>query len=247
VTGTGTSLLTSRRDVRFDRWWSLPAAVAAVPVVAYTVSALPVSGPLLMRAVLGFVVTLAAVALLVAAFTSRRPGRRLLFALLLLGLAGGWSLSAAGLVFVAAPLKVVGALSAGTLLGREMAERWWLLAAAFVAVAADLWSVFAGPTKTVVEEAPRVLDFLVVHFPAFAVREPATALGLSDFVFVGLFAAGARRTGLRVGASLAVMLASFPATLLLALLLERPLPALPLLCLGFVAVNASCLLRRPRG
>jgi hypothetical protein len=216
----------------------LAVSLVGVPVVSLAISALPMPGSLLLRALLGFLVTLVAMGGLVAVFVCFGPRPGLLLGLLLVGLVTGWGLSAAGFYFAAAPLKVIAGLSLGTLLGREITERWWLLAAAGVALAVDMWSVFAGPTKAVVEGSPGLLNFLLVHFPAFGVPGPATALGTSDFVFVGLFAAGARRTGLGVGRSLAVMLASLPLTLLLAVALGRPLPALPLLCLAFIGVNA---------
>lgn len=220
------------------------APLAAVPVVAWAVSALPLPVPQTVALMLGFLVVLTAMAGIFAFFVGASVPGAALAVLLPAGLGVGAALSAAELFSLAAPFKVVGALALGTLLGREVAERWWLVAAAVVALAVDLWSVFAGPTKAVVEEAPQLLSYLLVHFPAFGSPGPATALGTSDFVFVGLFAAGARRTGLPVGPSLAVMLASLPATLLLALSLGRPLPALPLLCLGFLAVHGRALLAR---
>jgi hypothetical protein len=141
---------------------------------------------------------------------------------------------------------VLAALAFGRLLGREVPQALWLVLAAAVAFAVDIWSVFAGPTRVVVERAPVVLDYLVVHFPGLGLSGPATGLGMSDFVFAGLLCAGAAATGLRPRATLAAGVASFPLTLILALAINRPLPALPLLCAAFIAVNADVLIGRAR-
>ena len=144
------------------------------------------------------------------------------------------------------PFKVTAAVLLGTLLGRVMEAPSWLLLAAVVAFLADLWSVFVGPTKVVVEKAPVVLDYALVHFPMLGSTEPGAGLGMTDLLFVAVFVAGSRRVGLRPLASFLAMLGSFVLTLLLTITLDRALPALPLLALAFLAANADLFYKRAR-
>lgn len=220
-------------------------AVAA-PVSSWLIGRLP--GPQSPEAagLAGFILGLLPLAGLAVLVLFARLSRALLLALLVTGLPVGIALSAGGLLFWGAPWKVLAALCFGKLVGREVVQAWWLALAAAIAFAVDIWSVFAGPTRAVVERAPAALDYLVVHFPGWGMQGPATGLGMSDFVFLGLLTAGAAAAQLRPRAVLAAGLSSFVLTLVLALLTDRPLPALPLLCVAFLAVNVDLLFRRPR-
>jgi hypothetical protein len=66
-------------------------------------------------------------------------------------------------------------------------------------------------------------------------------LGVSDFIFLALFAASSRFLSLRYAATLlGVCLAAFLA-LSAGLLIGRPLPALPFVAVAFVLVNADLI------
>ena len=75
--------------------------------------------------------------------------------------------------------------------------------------------------------------------------EAYSAIGLSDIIFLGLYLGAARRFGLRERASAVAMVASFLVTLALAIW-WKALPALPLLSVAFLGVNADLLLRGSR-
>ena len=122
-------------------------------------------------------------------------------------------------------------------MARQVAAAWWLAAFAGVAILADAWSVFAGPTRKVVEQAPRVLDYVLVHFTPLGGPLAGLGLGMSDLVFLALFLAGSRALGLNVRAGYAAMLGSFVVTVMLAVWWKPAVPALPLLSLAFLAVN----------
>ncbi|MHB9150794.1 MAG: hypothetical protein ACYC33_12100 [Thermoleophilia bacterium] len=159
-------------------------------------------------------------------------------------------LSREGWFLLAVPFKVVVAAGGGVLLGRQVAEAWWLAVVAAVAVVADTWSVFAGPTKVVVEKAPAVLDYLLIHFPVLGAPGPGMGLGISDVIFLSLFTAGSVGAGLRAVAGFTAMAASFLVTVAVALVWKPALPALPFLALAFLAVNTSrfvALARSARG
>jgi hypothetical protein len=212
----------------------------AAPLVYQLVRALPHTPWVKVDALLGFIVCLLPVAWLCWSVVGAPWRTGVLLAIFLGGTAIGFLLSWEGLGAIAVPFKVAAAVSAGRLVGRQMTEAWWLAAVAALALVADSWSVFAGPTRVIVEKAPGVLTYLLVPFAAFG-GGPGLGLGMSDFFFFGLFLAGAIHTGLRVRATFGALLAGLLGSVLLALTLGRALPALPLMSLAFVLVNADRL------
>jgi hypothetical protein len=137
--------------------------------------------------------------------------------------------------------RILAAASLGISLARYVSSTGVVLLIAAVATVSDLFSVFAGPTKTLVEEDSPVLDFLLLVFPTFG-SPLGFGLGVSDFVFLALFAAASRFLNLRYLATLlGLCLATFLAVTA-GLLLERPLPALPFVALAFVIVNVDLIL-----
>jgi hypothetical protein len=88
---------------------------------------------------------------------------------------------------------------------------------------------------------------------SYALPAPAGdffALGLPDILFFALFLAAAARWSLRVGVTWALMVASFVATIALAVWTDPfgigGLPALPGLSIAFLAGNVDVLWRRFR-
>jgi hypothetical protein len=136
--------------------------------------------------------------------------------------------------------RILAAACVGISLARYVKSAGVVLIVAAAAVASDLFSVFAGPTKTLLREDSPLLDVLVLVFPTFG-SALGFGLGVSDFIFLALFAAAGRFLRLRYAASLlGVCLAAFLA-LTAGLLLERPLPALPFVAVAFVLVNADLI------
>ncbi len=113
-----------------------------------------------------------------------------------------------------------------------------------VATAADLYSFLAGPTQTLVEGGPdggpTLFGYLLVWFPTFGFSL-GFALGISDFIFLALFAAMSGYLRLRhplptlVLGCVAVLVA-----ILTGLLLET---ALPFIALSFLFANVTPLYR----
>ncbi len=144
--------------------------------------------------------------------------------------------------------RIVAAACVGVSLARYVSSVGVALLIVAVATVSDLFSVFAGPTKTLVEEDSPILDFLLLVFPTFG-SPLGFGLGVSDFIFVALFAAASGFLNLRYLATLiGLCLATFLAVTA-GLLLERPLPALPFIAIAFVLVNldliVTSLARRP--
>jgi hypothetical protein len=128
---------------------------------------------------------------------------------------------------------------------------WVVLVAAIIPVV-DAYSVARGPTKVIVQHHEQVFTNLSFAFPLPGERNAAN-LGLPDLLFFALFLAAAARFMLRPAWTWLAMVASFGATIALAVsgALERifnlgGLPALPLLSVAFLLVNADLLWRRLR-
>jgi hypothetical protein len=152
-----------------------------------------------------------------------------------------------GWVPVANVFKVVFAAALGIWIADELERVSWVVVVAAVSAVVDIVSVAAGPTKAILEKGPVVVGWftLAVTWLGYSYAEAFTGLGVSDVLFFSLYLAAARRFRLRVAWSAVAMVGSFLATIALAMWWTA-LPALPLLSLAFVAVNADLLVRGMR-
>jgi hypothetical protein len=123
---------------------------------------------------------------------------------------------------------------------------WWAVTVALIVPWVDAYSVWRGPTRHIVEKREEVFTTLSFAFPVWGDRGAAN-LGLPDLLFFAVFLAAAARWELRVFATWLCMALSFGATLAIAVYGDvNGLPALPLLCLGFLGPNVDILWRRWR-
>jgi hypothetical protein len=124
----------------------------------------------------------------------------------------------------------------------------WVVFVAVVIPFVDSISVWRGPTNQIVTKTPEVFEVLSFAFPV--PERGSFNLGLPDLLFFAVFLAAAARWHLRVALTWAAMTASFGITLLLTLWLDPfglgGLPALPLLSVAFLAVNADLLWKAVR-
>jgi hypothetical protein len=136
--------------------------------------------------------------------------------------------------------RILAAACVGIALARYITSVGVVLIIVLAAIASDLFSVFAGPTRVLVQEDSPILDGLLLVFPTFG-SALGFGLGVSDFIFLALFAAAGRFLDLRYAATLlGVCFAAFLAVTA-GLLLQRPLPALPFIAVAFVLVNADLI------
>jgi hypothetical protein len=120
----------------------------------------------------------------------------------------------------------------------------WVLLVALLIIPVDIFSVFRGPTKVIVEQQPQVFDLLSIAFPLPGEANSAQ-LGLPDVLFFALFLGATLVFGLRTVPTWIAMTLSFGLTLTLAVAAEiGGLPALPLLSAAFVLVNADLIWKR---
>jgi hypothetical protein len=136
--------------------------------------------------------------------------------------------------------RILAAACVGVSLARYITSVGTVLIVVVAAIGADIFSVFAGPTEALVRADSPLLDFLLLVFPTFG-SPLGFGLGLSDFVFLALFAAAGRFLDLRYAATLLGVCAAAFLAVTAGLLLARPLPALPFIAIGFVVVNADLI------
>lgn len=137
--------------------------------------------------------------------------------------------------------RILAAACVGISLARYITSVGTVLIVVVAAIASDIFSVFAGPTEALVRANSPLLDFLLLVFPTFG-SPLGFGLGLSDFVFLALFAAAGSFLDLRYAATLLGVCAAAFLAVTAGLLLARPLPALPFIAIAFVGVNADLIL-----
>jgi hypothetical protein len=144
----------------------------------------------------------------------------------------------------------VAKLVALTLLGfwflRLFEELWWVVLVAALIPWADIFSVYRGPTREVVEERPGLFERIAVEFSTPG-EHSAARIGPPDVFFFALFLAAAARFGLRAAATWLGMTLGLAVTLLATYVFDvGGLPALPGIALGFVLPNLDLLWRALR-
>ena len=133
----------------------------------------------------------------------------------------------------------------GLLLAGALATPAVALAVPLFVAAIDIWSVASGPTSRLVEAGRDPVDVLSFDIPAWG-GGTAGGLGITDAIFLAMFAAWAWRFGLRRRTTLAGMAAGLLAALVLSVLTEEAIPALPLVAAGYLLPNLDRLVRRVR-
>jgi hypothetical protein len=123
----------------------------------------------------------------------------------------------------------------GLLFARWLATPVIALAVPIFVATIDIWSVASGPTSRMTETDSA--DTLSFDLPAWGHAGSAGHLGLSDALFLSMFAAWALRYGFRRDATIAGLTVGLVGALALGLLLDRTIPALPLLAAGYLLPN----------
>ena len=216
-----------------------PELRPAVRIVAYALVFVPI--PLLLHGFLVAVEDYATPRLLILGAVSAAVGFSAALVVRPENLVGGAGFLVLLALCVADLARILAAACVGISLARYITSVGTVLIVVVAAIASDIFSVFAGPTEALVRADSPLLDFLLLVFPTFG-SPLGFGLGLSDFVFLALFAAAGRFLDLRYAATLlGVCTAAFFAVTV-GLLLARPLPALPFIAIAFVLVNADVIL-----
>jgi hypothetical protein len=156
-------------------------------------------------------------------------------------------LQATGAGVVAGFAKLAAMTFAAWCFLRFFEELSWVVLVAVIVPWVDSYSVWRGPTNTIVNEKPEVFSALSFTFPVPGAPGGAM-LGLPDLLFFALFLGASARWSLRTGWTWVCLVAGLGGTMALATWLEvGGLPALPLLCVGFLLPNADLLWSAVRG
>jgi hypothetical protein len=140
----------------------------------------------------------------------------------------------------------LGALSSllGAFVGARIEQPGQLAAVALVSAIADLWSVLdpTAPSARFAEQVlahPERLALFALPFPLLGTPLVPAVIGAGDVVFAALYVAAFRAFGLSVKRVLLASLGAFVTGLCGLLILQRPLPLLPLLGLAVVACDPA--------
>lgn len=146
--------------------------------------------------------------------------------------------------------KVAFGALAGIAFVRAIERPWWLLPVCVLVPVADAWSVFSerGVTNQVVDRARE--DPAWIQWPTIATPiagypyESFGRIGTVDVFFAALFLAAARRWRLGVRRCVVALAIGFLATSVLVFEgADIAVPALPMLCVAFVAACVPALWR----
>jgi len=154
-------------------------------------------------------------------------------------------LSAAGALEATAPFKAAFAAAAGYGLARFVFSPLIVYALAVGVAAGDAVSVSSGPTRYIIDEQPRVVEFVALYLPEWGGPD-GSWLGTSDLVFLALYLYCVWRFGLRRRVTAVALCASFIASLAIAVWSDVAVPALPLLSLALLVPNIDRVWARLR-
>jgi hypothetical protein len=218
-----------------------PAVALAIPLVAL---AYFLAAPALPALAQGDTATLVAGAvglLMIAATTlSLLPARDTLIGPLLIVLGAGLLAAALDAAAVGAGANVAEALVAsavGLLLARGLRSPAIAIALPLFVALVDAWSVASGPSSRMFAHGNAIDDPLSFDVPGWGHAASAGVLGLSDAVFLAMFAGWALHFGFRRVATIAGLVLGLVAALVLGVVLDRAIPALPLLAAGYLLPN----------
>jgi ABC-type uncharacterized transport system permease subunit len=147
------------------------------------------------------------------------------------------ALNAAGVGAAANAPEALLAGAIGLLFARWLATPVIAVAVPIFVAAIDIWSVASGPTSQMVDSGTDGTDPLTFDMPAWGHAGSAGQLGLSDALFLAMFAAWAWHYGFRRTATVVGLLLGLVGSVALGELLDRTIPALPLLAAGYLLPN----------
>ncbi len=139
--------------------------------------------------------------------------------------------------------KIIFATSVGLWLAIMLSSISQVLLIAALIIFVDIWSVFLGPTKKMVESGGRWIEYFTINLPVFG-ADAASRLGVSDIIFFSLFLGCALIWRLRRTLTALTMTLSFVATMVIGVSLDIGVPALPLLSVFFLLTNGDLLYHR---
>jgi hypothetical protein len=126
---------------------------------------------------------------------------------------------------------------AGQFIDSLIERKEYIVPAMLVAVVADSWSVFWGPSKALMESG--VVHHFTVNYPVAGVEDlpPQPIVGVMDWLFVSFLFFFSQRYALGIRRFLASLVLGFSAGLIILTLLGTAIPLLAALGPAFVLVH----------
>lgn len=174
------------------------------------------------------------------------PARETVIGPLLIVLGAGLVVGALNAGGVGAGANVAEAFLAGAvglLLARVLGTPAVALAVPLFVAAIDLLEVASGPSSRLLDGQSGRSDALTFDLPAWGGHGTAGRLGLTDAVFLAMFAAWALRYGFRPTATLIGITLGLLASLVLGVATGSAVPSLPLIAAGYLLPNLDRLPR----
>ncbi|MCW5852294.1 MAG: hypothetical protein KIT87_19630 [Anaerolineae bacterium] len=158
----------------------------------------------------------------------------------LVGLAANVWLTTRGQPALASLGLLLGVIPAGVLIGRyALVDRDFLLIVAVLYIIVDVYSVFFGPTQVIIQRGGPLLSVLTVRFPILGTERVASLVGAADFLVWAACLQGAYRFGFPYRLSFAALSLGLVGSAVVSVALQRSVPALPLMMLAYLLVNAG--------
>ncbi len=165
-----------------------------------------------------------------------------------IGLAANVWLTARGQPGLASLGLLLGVIPAGVLIGRyALMDRDFLLIVTVLYIIVDAYSVFFGPTQVILQRGGSLLSVLTVRFPILGTERIASLVGAADFLVWAACLQAAYRFGFPYRLSFAALSLGLVGSAVVSVALQRSVPALPLMMLAYLLVNAGQFEWRKRG
>ncbi len=140
-------------------------------------------------------------------------------------------------IFLLCLAQLLVAAGIGLWIGDGIDEKSHLIPIALVATLADAWSVAQGATALIIRSAQ--IHYFLLRFPLLSGGPAAFPflIGLTDFLFFGIYFQAARRFDLGLRKNVLLLGAGFLLTVAAAIFLGAGLPVLPCISILFVLGN----------
>jgi len=149
------------------------------------------------------------------------------------------ALNAAHVGAAANPVEALVAAAVGLLFARFMRAPAYAITVPLFVALIDAWSVASGPTSLLIAAGTTSDDPLSFDLPAWGGGASAGHIGLSDAVFLAMYAGWAQHFGFRRVPTIVGLVLGLVAAVVLGVALDRAIPALPLLATGYLLPNAD--------
>ena len=135
---------------------------------------------------------------------------------------------------------LLGVIPLGVLIGRyALVDRDFLLIVTVLYIIVDTYSVFFGPTQVIIQRGGPLLAVLTVRFPILGTERIASLVGAADFLVWAACLQAAYRFGFPYRLSFAALSLGLVGSAVVSVALQRSVPALPLMMLAYLLVNAG--------